>query len=499
MFVTALFLTLQTLASPGTGFQPPDGQAELERQIEAADTVLFDAVFNRCELDHVPHITTDDVTMVHDQGGVDRGREAFFAPIRQYICSGEGPKPLREADPGTMEVWPLYDSGRLYGALQQGRHSFYLRDDAGAVRLTNRARYMHVWSLSETGWRLQTALSFEHINPDENHAMDMDVLVAGFDRRPVAEALLDAHRIPGLAVALVEAGAVTEVSGFGQAAPDRPVTVDTVFNVASLAKPVTALVALRLSEAGRWDLDRPLADLALDPLFAASPEAHRVTTRHVLSHMSGLPNWRYLEPEGAAGFAFEPGSGYRYSGEGFEWLRQALEAGTGESLEALARDLVFAPAGMTRTSYLHPGREPVAARFDRSGAPIPVTPHDTANGAANLMTTAGDYARFIVFLLDGAGLSEPLQSALFANQLPAAAGTEFGLGWDLETGLPGGETAFLHTGQDEGVQAIAIGLVDSRRALVILSNSNHAVPAWSGILTEAWPEMGPALIARARD
>lgn len=505
MFTLATLAAFQLLsADPAvTGFTPPETPGELRAQILDADRVLFEEVFNRCNLDLVEAITTEDVTMIHDQGGVDEGREAFFIPIRENICSGSPVKPLRYPDSHTMEIFPLYANGELYGAIQRGRHSFYLREgeDDDSPRLTNRARFVHLWALSQTGWRLQAALSFDHMNPSENHPLDMDVLLAGFDRGGDIDFMMEALGIAGLSLAVIEEGRVSEVRGFGQQAEGRPVAFDTIFNVASLTKPVTALVALRLAAEGRWDIDRPLADFHLDADIADAPEARQVTTRHVLTHTTGLPNWRHLDESGRLTFDFAPGTQYRYSGEGFEWLRQAMEAATGESLETLARRLVFQPAGMTDTSYLFPqaaaGR--VAVPHDEDGEPLPVEPQTQANGAANLTTTAVDYARFMAWLMAGADLPEPLAQSIFANQLPEDFGTAFGLGWSLMADLPGGQTAFMHTGSDPGVRALAIGLTGSRRGLVILSNSDNAMPAWSGILRESWGETGDAIVMRSRE
>jgi CubicO group peptidase (beta-lactamase class C family) len=505
MFTLATLAALQLLSADGAdgGFTPPETPGELRAQILAADSVLFDGIFNRCELDLAEAVTTADVTMIHDQGGMNEGREAFFVPVRENICSGSPVKPLRYPDIHTMEIFPLYENGVLYGAIQRGRHSFYLREgeDDDTPRLTNRARFFHLWALSETGWRLETAISFDHMNPSENHPLDMDVLLAGFDRSDDTGFMMQELGITGLSLAVIENGVLSEVRSFGRQAEGVPMRVDTIFNVASLTKPVTALVALRLAAEGRWDLDRPLADFHLDADIAGTQGAGRVTTRHVLSHTTGLPNWRYLGESRRLAFDFAPGTQYQYSGEGFEWLRQALEAATGESLEALAQTFVFAPAGMTDTSYLFPQTEVgrVAVRHDETGEPLRMEPHSRANGAANLTTTAADYARFMAWLMDGAGLPEPLSQSLFANQLPEDYGTAFGLGWSLMRDLPGGETGFVHTGSDPGVRALAVGLTGSRRGLVILSNSDNAMPAWSGIITEMWGETGEALVERARE
>lgn len=483
-------------------FTPPETREDLRAQILEADRVLFEEVFNRCNLELFDSITTEDVTMIHDQAGVDQGREAFLIPILENICSGSAIKPLRYPDTHTMEVFPLYKNGVLYGAIQRGRHSFYLREgeDDASPRPTNRARFISIWALSGTGWRLQTAVSYDHMNPGENHPLDMDVLLAGFDRSDDIAFMLEALDIKGLSVAVIEAGGVSEVRGFGERADGQPVRIDTIFNAASLAKPVTALVALKLAADGRWDLDQPLADFHLDHDISTAPEARQVTSRHILTHTSGLPNWRYLDG-GRLRFHAVPGDRYVYSGEGFEWLRQALEAATGETLETLASDLVFKPAGMVDTSYTFPfnAANRVAVRYDEAGEPLNIDHHTEANAAANLMTTAADYARFMTYLMDGAELPEALAESVFENHLNDNQDIAFGIGWSLMPGLPSEETAFMHTGGDRGARALAIGLINSRRGFVILSNSDNAIPAWAGILSESWGNTGDALIRRARE
>src|SRR5215210_7961178 len=130
--------------------------------------------------------------------------------------------------------------------------------------------------------------------------------------------LLELASVPGLALAVVDGKRVWR-RGFGDAIEEsaQPVSDETVFEAASLGKPLFAYAVLRLVDAGVLDLDRPLYDYLPSP-EADTPRMRRVTARHVLTHTSGLPNWRHtagpLAPE------TEPGETYAYSGEGFFYL-----------------------------------------------------------------------------------------------------------------------------------------------------------------------------------
>jgi hypothetical protein len=105
---------------------PPATRDELTAQILEADAVLFDKGFNECDLESLERIMREDVVMIHDQAGVNEGKAAFLKPVRENICNGGPSKPLRKLLPHSVEITPLYDEGRLYGAIQAGQHEFYL-------------------------------------------------------------------------------------------------------------------------------------------------------------------------------------------------------------------------------------------------------------------------------------------------------------------------------------------------------------------------------------
>src|SRR5205085_3694877 len=116
-------------------------------------------------------------------------------------------------------------------------------------------------------------------------------------------------------------------------------------------KPVVAMLTLKLVSQGRWDLDEPLSHYFIEPDLANSPNLVKVTTRLVLTHQTGLPNWRGNEPDKKLSFAFEPGTGVKYSGEAYQYLRQALEHKFKKPLDQLARPTILRPWGMKDTRF----------------------------------------------------------------------------------------------------------------------------------------------------
>ncbi len=297
-------------------------------------------------------------------------------------------------------------------------------------------------------------------------------------------ALMDSAGVPGLAVAVVRDGQLVWSRGFGvrrAGAPD-PVTGNTVFEAASLSKPVFAYIVLRLVDLGVMTLARPLADnLPLDDL--PDPRAARITARMVLSHTSGLPN--ELHPGETLSLAFDPGSAFQYSGAGYAWLQRVVEHVTGEPLDRLARELVFEPLGMTRTGYTWEERFDPDAATGHGGGAIPRPPGRprAARAPSSLHTTAADYARFVAAILDGTGLEEETARAMGSAQARARPDVAWGLGWALEeTETP---PALWHWGDNSntGFTSFAALSPARRDGMVWLANSGAGL-AIAGPLLE---------------
>ena len=156
--------------------------------------------------------------------------------------------------------------------------------------------------------------------------------------------------IPGVAIALIQDGEVVWTEGFGVAntLTRQPVSAETLFEVASNSKVVTAYVALRLVDQGLLSLDEPLNAYLPEPWLPPSEYRDAITLRHVLSHSSGLGHGTPSRDN-----LFAPGRGYSYSAVGFQYLQVVIEQVTGQSLEQVAQELVFTPLGMSSGSFIN--------------------------------------------------------------------------------------------------------------------------------------------------
>ena len=252
--------------------------------------------------------------------------------------------------------------------------------------------------------------------------------------------------VPGLSMAVVRGGRVVWAGAFGTRddSAQTPVDTATVFEAASLSKPVFAYLVLRLADRGELDLDRPLAEMLEYPRVPRDPRARRITARMVLSHGTGLPNWGGERLT----LQFEPGTAYGYSGEGFVYLQKAIERATGQSLEALARREVFEPLGMARSSYVWQERfEGNAAQAkDWLWRVAPIDRWVEPNAAYTLLTTAPDYARFVAAVLTGRGLSPATWQAFLTPVRETSPGIAMALGVRVENGTDG--RIFYHSGNN---------------------------------------------------
>ena len=240
--------------------------------------------------------------------------------------------------------------------------------------------------------------------------------------------------IAGLAVVSIQKGAIGEsfYGGVRSTATNPPVTANTVFEAESLSKPIVAYIALRLVEQKLLDLDKPLAEYATYPDASADPRYLKITARMVLTHTSGFPNWRNNRPD--LPVLFDPGIMFSYSGEGYVFLQRIMEHITFKSLEDLAISYVFEPLKMTSSSFIWQSTfasNVAVGHSDMSAALDKFTPQ-TPNAAFSLHTTAADYARFMLAMYNGEGLTRSQKKDFTSVQVSAGDGIFWGLGWGLQ-------------------------------------------------------------------
>ncbi len=295
--------------------------------------------------------------------------------------------------------------------------------------------------------------------------------------------LLESSGLPGLSIAVIENGRVAAVQGFGYAnkRTKQPVTDSTVFQAASLTKPTFAYVVLRLCEEGRLNLDAPLTQRYLPELTpSTSPGADRITARTVLAHMSGLPITHF--PKWPEQMDFAPGECFGYSGAAYIYLQRVVEQVLGLPLLEVMNKYVTLPLGLTDSSYVwRPEYETGAAvAYDFDNTPIREAERsrpEQANAAGSLHTTPGDYAKFLVELLfrkDGAlPLDYTLKRMMLSPQVRLTNRLAWGLGWGLRLSEDGDR--FWHWGDSRGYMSYAVGSLDRRKGVVILTNGRNGL------------------------
>jgi CubicO group peptidase (beta-lactamase class C family) len=304
-----------------------------------------------------------------------------------------------------------------------------------------------------------------------------------------------------VALATVDQGQVRVVSlGVTERDATRQVGEATVFDVASLSKPVVAYVALQLADRGTIDLDEPLSGIVqkgVSPKLASSP----ITARHVLTHTTGLPNLRGKEP---LQIYFPPGSWFSYSGLGFNYLQMALESATSETLEALAQRFVFDPLRMHSSSFQWHERfgEDVAIPHEGERALEKHCPH-AAHASYSLQSTAGDYAKFMLAVLNGSSLREATRRQWLTPMVMVPRGnathltdgppeTERDIGWGLGWGVEATTGSFFQWGRMDGVRAFAMGNPGTQSAVVLLTNSNRGLRLMDAAAEPILPGEHPA-------
>jgi CubicO group peptidase (beta-lactamase class C family) len=313
--------------------------------------------------------------------------------------------------------------------------------------------------------------------------------------------LMEKAGVTGLSCAIINDSKVVYQKAFGLRNNNTGVlnNEETIFSAASFSKTVLAYLVMLLVEDGIIDLDTPLQEYLDKTLYEypnyedlnGDQRAGLITARMVLSHSTGLPNWRFLTNDGKLRIMFEPGSRFSYSGEGISLLQMVVEKITGKGLEELSQEMVFVPLGMEHTSYVWQEKfeENYAVPHDQYERPKMLKRRRKADAAGSMQTTAGDYARFLLGILNAKGKRKRSMDSMLNTQIAITSKNMFGPGaWKdthvnnqirLSWGLGWGRfntkygRAFFHTGHDFGWQNFTVTYLDKGIGVVLLSNSDN--------------------------
>jgi CubicO group peptidase (beta-lactamase class C family) len=304
---------------------------------------------------------------------------------------------------------------------------------------------------------------------------------------------------PGLAVGVYDNGVLVAHAAAGLAVLEHgvPITIDTVFDIASVSKHFTAACLLLLAEDGRVDLDADiratLPELALE---------HTVTLRHCLTHTGGLREYYTLcEIAGVptAGMSearlmnliagqrdvdFPPGSAWSYANTGYVVAAAIVRRITGRSLAEFASERIFRPLGMTRTRFrddlsaVVPGLATSYSTGDAGWRREDIT--ESVVGDGGLVTTITDLAGWHGFMATGAVLGTAIRDRLLARAV-LTDGTRIGYALGIEAVDIDGTPVWWHSGSMAGFRSVAVYVPDRRIGVSVLANRDDRYPAHIGI------------------
>jgi CubicO group peptidase (beta-lactamase class C family) len=283
----------------------------------------------------------------------------------------------------------------------------------------------------------------------------------------------------------------------------RIVTNETMFEACSMSKPVFAYIVLKLADQKKLDIDEPLCNYLLEE-FVSLNDAYskQITARMILSHSSGLPNWRKGEEEreGPLPIYFKPGERFSYSGEGFFYLQRVVEKITGKSLDVLACEYLFDPIGMKHSSYNWTEKfdSLISSGHDTLGNFLAKSKYTHPNSAYTLYTTTQDYARFIIEILKSyrsSSFSKSYLEQMLKPQIdvlvrdpierPGRALGLFvywGLGWAIDSTASG--KIYYHSGANRtGFRCYLQFRVDEGSGIVIMTNGINGNELWRRLIS----------------
>ena len=311
-------------------------------------------------------------------------------------------------------------------------------------------------------------------------------------------------RVPGLSIAVIHDAKVAWRGAFGvkDAASGATVDTDTMFEAASMSKPVFAYVVMKLYEQGKLGLDTPLVRYTSEPYLAGDPRLELITARHVLSHTSGFQNWR-SEKEPLA-IHFTPGSRYMYSGEGYNYLQTVVTRILGEPFETYMSRRLFQPFGMSSSCYLwtDTAARHMARAHDIAGRPADnpkPTPESVARygSAGALLSTPGEFAAFVCAVIAPPPPNEfrlsPARVAEMLRHHVRLEGTPFPSSWALGWQIFHTERRdfIYHGGDNKGFHCSAVASVAGKSGYVAMTNGENGNEVLRRILTS---EAGQAFL-----
>jgi len=288
------------------------------------------------------------------------------------------------------------------------------------------------------------------------------------------------------AILIAKDGKVILAKGYGTLGPrGGRVRADTVFDLASVTKQLTAAAILKLEMQGRLRTSDQISKY----LAGVPPDKDRVTVHHLLTHTAGVPDNfgadydvatrdETVQKILAAPLESAPGEQYAYSNAGYSLLAALVERVSGSSWEEFTSKYLFRPAHMKETGYTLPRweRSRVAESFLPVRYPSPLDrpgPYWNLLGNGGVLSTVGDLYRWHQALMRNVVLSVGEKKKMFAPHVLEAPGgnTSYGYGWVVQKTSRGTTLVWHNGGSDEGFTSYIGRYLDENAVIILLSNS----------------------------
>jgi CubicO group peptidase (beta-lactamase class C family) len=332
------------------------------------------------------------------------------------------------------------------------------------------------------------------------------------------------YKVPGVSIAFFSGGKIlwSRAYGYADVAKMTPVTPETLFQAASISKPISTLAMLRLVQDGKLNLDEDV-NVKLKSWKVPDNEftkEQKVTLRRIVSHSAGLTvsgfgGYRPDEPvptimqvldgqipanSKAVRVDTVPGSIWRYSGGGYAIMQLLLTDVTGKSFPELLNEEVLRPIGMTHSKFVQPLpkslRDHAATAYGGDGKPIAGGFHVYPEmAAAGLWTTPADLARAAIEIQgDYAGTSNKVLSEDIAHQMLTHQKDNWGLGVALSA--PDHPLRFGHGGSNEGFRCDLQAYIGSGQGIAVMTNGDGGGPLIEELKRAVaqeygWPDFKP--------
>lgn len=321
--------------------------------------------------------------------------------------------------------------------------------------------------------------------------------------------LMKEFNVPGISISLITENKIAYSKSFGvsDANTKSPVNENTMFEACSMSKPVFALIVMHLVEKDIIDLDKPLFNYLTENFVSDNEDYSKlITARMILSHTSGMPNWRKGDEERnpPLPLLFKPGTKFNYSGEGFYYLQRVIEEITNQSLESYAKQNLFNKLGLTSTSFVWEEKydKQIATGHNAKGECNGRKKYLHSNAAYTLYTTPNEYSKIILEILKTNNsssdnfLSKGTVREMLTHQVRVDTrevtdrpGRNFGLfafrglGWAIDSTVTG--DVIYHSGANQtGFRCYSQFSPKDKSGIVIMTNGENGSELWQRLIKE---------------